>query len=147
VPTYTIGNLTFEAEDCVDGMPINPVLPEDFDQTPNGERPPSHEGWWDVPYVETLSVATWEKHFASLDGGRAEKALLAWKEEGLAKWLEGWPSGIRYDVRCLDGGAWDRSTSWGSFATLEQALICAKGDAPWGRKDLPPEVQRMLRGR
>lgn len=32
----------------------------------------------------------------------------------------------RFDVRCLDGGAWDRSTWKGSFETLEEAVNFAK---------------------
>lgn len=34
------------------------------------------------------------------------------------------PSGTRYIVHCLDGGAWDRPTDWGSFASLNDALVC-----------------------
>jgi hypothetical protein len=30
-------------------------------------------------------------------------------------------------------GAWDRSTSWGMFATLEEALKCAGNGRTWGR--------------
>lgn len=32
----------------------------------------------------------------------------------------------RYDVRCLDGGAWDRSTNRASFPNLESAVEAAK---------------------
>lgn len=35
---------------------------------------------------------------------------------------EAWPGGVRYDVYCLDGGAWDRPTARGWFGTLEEAL-------------------------
>jgi hypothetical protein len=37
-----------------------------------------------------------------------------------------WPGGLRYDVCCLDGGAWDRPTAWGWFGTLEAAIACAR---------------------
>jgi hypothetical protein len=37
-----------------------------------------------------------------------------------------WPSGIRYDVYCLDGGAWDRPTAWDSFGTIEEAIKCCE---------------------
>jgi hypothetical protein len=40
---------------------------------------------------------------------------------------EAWPSGIRFDVYCLDGGAWDRPTARGWFGTLEEAIHCARG--------------------
>lgn len=36
-----------------------------------------------------------------------------------------WQNEVRYDVRCLDGGAWDRSTFHGTFTNLEEALIAA----------------------
>lgn len=39
---------------------------------------------------------------------------------------ESLPEGIHYEVRCLDGGAWDRSTWWGGFGSLGAALECAK---------------------
>lgn len=29
-------------------------------------------------------------------------------------------------LRCLDGGAWDRSTNWGTFPTIEAAVAEAK---------------------
>lgn len=34
-------------------------------------------------------------------------------------------------VRCLDGGAWDRSTNWGKFPTLEEAVKQAKSGSPY----------------
>ncbi len=36
-----------------------------------------------------------------------------------------------YVVRCLDGGAWDRSTNWGKFDTLEEAVSQAKAGSPY----------------
>ena len=43
------------------------------------------------------------------------------------KWREWWPdNGIRYDVRILDGGAWDRTTNKGNYKTLEEAMEVAK---------------------
>ena len=88
----------------VDGVPVNPVLPKNFDGTRNEDRPESHQKWWDLAYIETVT-----------------------REEGETGWREAWPSGVRYDVRCLDGGAWDRPTFWGAFATIEEAVRCAKG--------------------
>ena len=34
---------------------------------------------------------------------------------------EHWPEGKRYDVYCLNGGAWDRPTAKGKYGTLEEA--------------------------
>ena len=39
---------------------------------------------------------------------------------------EAWPGGLRFDVYCLDGGAWDRPTVWGCFGSLEEAVSCAR---------------------
>lgn len=91
--------------------PINPELPKNFDSTPNDARPASHQRWWNRPYIQTSTAAD-----LGLEG------------EALERWMDHWPSGTRYDVRCLDGGAWDRSTNWGSYATLEEALAAANGD-------------------
>jgi hypothetical protein len=35
---------------------------------------------------------------------------------------------IRYSVYCLTGGAWDRPSSLGRFATLEEALSKANSE-------------------
>lgn len=91
-------------------VPINPQLPDDFDCTDNRSRPGSHLKWWNRPYIET---ETWK------EGHSCPRE----------KWFTSWPSGTRYDVRCLDGGAWDRPTCWGMFGTLEEALACARTTA------------------
>ena len=41
-------------------------------------------------------------------------------------WFGAWPTGIRFDVYILDGGAWDRPTSKGKVGSLEEALEIAK---------------------
>lgn len=107
--------------------PVDPKLPARFDCTPNDERPRSHERWWHRPYVETYSLETWERHYAAIGG----EALRHWLEKGRSEWLAAWPGGVRYDVRCLDGGAWDRSTCWGWFATLEEAFACCAAGPAW----------------
>jgi len=42
-------------------------------------------------------------------------------------WANEYPTGKRYGVRRLDGGAWDRSTNYGCYSTLKQALHVAEG--------------------
>jgi hypothetical protein len=61
-------------------------------------------------------------HLSKLDKEKWNKEI----EERKKSWLKAWPTGFRYDVRCLDGGAWDRSTNHGMFKTFEEALIIAK---------------------
>ena len=84
------------------GIPLNPKLPGNFDDCDNRFRPASHRRWWNRPFIRT-------------------------EVDDDPRWLAAWPSGIRYDVRCLDGGAWDRSTGWGMFGTIEEAIRCARG--------------------
>ena len=127
----------------VQGIQVNPRLRKMFDCTPNEERPQAEiERWWGVPFVVTCN---WDemKSDANYDDFLSRMASYGamrddtpptreqWeqdKERQRLSWFEAWPTGIRYEVRCLDGGAWDRSTCWGMFATLEQAIACAKGE-------------------
>lgn len=124
---------TFEAADCVSGVYVDPVLPAKFDDTPNESRPASHRKWWDRPFIQTT---TWEHMSSGARGpeNATEEERARWFDDWRAKWFESWPSGTRYDVRCLDGGAWDRSTSWGMFGTLADAVACATGDGPAWRR-------------
>ena len=137
-----------EIVDCLEGahhpevgVPVNPRLPTDFDGTPNDARPPSHQMWWGVPFIVTdeWEGESWESYRDRLaEGGwEPDHTPEAWAElqaKQKANWFEHFPSGVRYEVRCLDGGAWDRSTWWGSFATLEQAQECARKGRAWGWK-------------
>lgn len=132
MPKFTVVGFEFEAEGLIGGVLLNPALPEAFDDTPNEERPEDHQKFWDVPFITTMSAADWEEHFAGLGDERAAAALATWNERDRAKWFDAWPTGTRYDVRCLDGGAWDRSTNWGSFVTPEEAIACAKAGSPHG---------------
>lgn len=77
-----------EPEYSPEDILINPALPEDFFNTPNGERSPQEiSEWWDIPIILT------EKN----------------------------DNGVRYDVWCLDGSAWDRPTLHGQCDTLAGA--------------------------
>lgn len=113
-----------------DSIPVNPKLPPDFDNTPNDLRPTDHLQWCGRPYIETM---TWEEMSAGAWPDATEDEWARWLEEWRARWFAAWPSGTRYDVRCLDGGAWDRSTNWGVFATLDEAIACAKSGPSWRR--------------
>jgi hypothetical protein len=79
----------------VQGIPVDPKLPEGFWSTPNEGRPARHARWWGRPFIRTYPHAAW-------------------------------PQGVRFDVYCLDGGAWDRPTAWGWFGTLEEAIRCVQ---------------------
>lgn len=91
-----------DSQTFVRGVPVNPTLRQAFDLTPNKERDPLEiEDWWDRPYVVS--------HADDSPGFRKH-----------------WPEGVRYNVRCLDGGAWDRSTNHGFFSSLDAAIDHAK---------------------
>ena len=93
-------------------FPVNPPLPEGFDSTPNDERPKwQRDILWGRPYIEIIDFSGNPKY---------EK-----------DWLEAWPDGKRFDVRCLDGGAWDRPTAWGMFKTLNEAYECCRIGPTW----------------
>ncbi len=96
----------FACSDVVQGVAINPDLPEDFSDTANEKRPAKHLAWWDVPYIEI-------------------------EHDDHPQFVAHWKGNTRYDVRCLDGGAWDRPTCWGMFATLREALACIVIGPAW----------------
>lgn len=76
-------------------LAVDPVLPQDFDQTANESRSKTElEAWWLRPFALTLP-----------GGG--------------------------YEVRCLDGGAWDRSTWYGHADTLDAARELARRKLQW----------------
>ena len=105
-----IDGVTVQAALLIDDVFVDPVLSANFDSTPNTDRPAKDEIWWDRPFIIT-------------------------DHSNEPKWLETFPSGCRYMVRCLDGGAWDRSTMWGAFGKLTEAIACAKAGPSWRRKE------------
>lgn len=121
---FVLGLEIFRAENCIGNVLINPKLPVNFDCTANDMRPLSHQKFIGVRYITTYSEADFDP--ATHTDDYADKRRAMWAESGRDKWFKAWPNGIRYDVYCLDGGAWDRPTSWGCFATLDEALNCAK---------------------
>ncbi len=91
---------------AVDGdFRVDPVLPPDFDTTPNEERSAAEIArWWDRPFAVS-------------------------KPDG------------SYTVYALDGGAWDRPTSYGNAATLDDAKrLAAEKLEAWQRLRARPSV-------
>lgn len=129
---FKLDEHTFEAENCVDGILINPKLPKNFDDTDNSTRPDSHFKWWYRPFIVTGSVEDLDKFYSERDDEYTQeqpeqwaKTQEKWTNEGRKKWLEFYPTGIRYTVRCLDGGAWDRSTNHGFYGDFDTAMAQA----------------------
>ncbi|GGD49390.1 hypothetical protein GCM10012288_24350 [Malaciobacter pacificus] len=123
---------TFE----IDGVIINPELPENFDITPNDERSEEEiNNWWDKPYIliDELEQESWEEHYHRLKSYDWSDEKIGSKEEWnkhlkgeKENWYKEYPDGFRYNLRCLDGGAWDRSTNHGFYATFDEAIKAAK---------------------
>ncbi len=123
---------TFE----IDGVIINPELPEDFDITPNDERSEEEiNNWWDKPYIliDELEQESWEEHYYRLKSYDWDDEKIGAKEEWSKhlieqkeNWYKEFPLGFKYTLRVLDGGAWDRSTWKGTFNNFDEALYAAK---------------------
>lgn len=128
MPRFTVKGLRFTADQVVEGIPVNPRLPRDFDNTPNEERADSP--WWYRPFITTYSWDEIESATRARTDEYAEDQISKLADDRI-QWFAAWPSGIRYCTRCLDGGAWDRSTNWGMFATLQEAVDCAGLNNPY----------------
>jgi len=130
MPQYSYHSKTFTAKNRVDGVLIDPKLPKNFDNTPNEDRPGSQAKWWGFPFIVTYSVEQLDGYYAKRTDEYAEAGRQHWAESR-SKWMDAYPSGTRYETRCLDGGASDRSTSWGMFPTMEAAVACAMTGPVW----------------
>lgn len=119
----------------IEGVPVNPVMRTDFDNTPNGERDELEiNHWWDKPFIVThtvdnvfLNQETYEQYISRLKKYEIEPSKNRQEFDSENKhqvdlFMARYPDGIQYEVRCLDGGAWDRSTWKGSFASIGAAL-------------------------
>lgn len=121
---------------------INPQLPELFQVTPNDQRSKAEiQEWWDVPYITTETAEDVEAHTRENEERLKVQApelvspdVEALVEQRRASFLASWPSGTRYTVDCLDGGAWDRPTWWGDFGSLEEAQECCENGPARRRK-------------
>jgi hypothetical protein len=84
----------------------------------------------DVPVDPLVSEGFWSKTPKAM----RSKADLAWWGRPFIQTVANphFPSGIRYDVYCLEAGATlDRPAVWGMFGTLEEALRRAQDGPPW----------------
>jgi len=109
---------------------INPKLPLHFDSTPNDKRPPAHRRFYNRPFILLETIAEIDAAYRGRSDAFAKQAADSWFHHERALWMAAWPTGMRCTVRCLDGAAWDRSTVWGSFGSVEEARACAVGYLP-----------------
>lgn len=97
---------SFACSSVVEGVAVNPELPDDFSDLANERRPGRHLAWAHIPYIE-IEIST-DPQF-----------------------VKHWKGRKRYDVRCLDFGCWDRPTCWGMFGTLAEAVECCRKGPSW----------------
>ena len=107
---FEVDNTEYQAENYVNGIFINPVLPDNFWTEPMESRTPEHMRHWEnMPFITT-------------DEYQAADEFSPFREEFKQNWFNAFPTGTAYRVHCLDGGAWDRPTNFGEFGTLDQAV-------------------------
>lgn len=126
-----------ENQNLVQGVPINPCLREHFDSTPNELRECQEtDDWWGTPFIVTAdinnAVESYESYRSRLSSFKGmeiedEDIFNARMENTKKQFLESYPTGTSYTVRCLTGGAWDRSSWQGDFGSLDEAIDFAKG--------------------
>ncbi len=125
--TYLERNYIENQFDKVDGICIDPEMRWGFNSTDHNERERKEiDDWWDVLFITTQgwSRDTYLEYTNRMNGHDIEDEE-DWNQsraEQMKQWFEHYPDGFRYDVRCLDGNAWDRSTNCGHFDNLQSAL-------------------------
>jgi hypothetical protein len=122
-------------------MLINPKLPKHFFDCDNSLRSPSElKKFWQVPIIlteEYLEDDTWADYQERTAGNTADDVAKTeadfnkWIQEKKESWFKHFPTGTAYRVYCLDGGAWDRPTEWGTFSSLEEAKECCLTGPSW----------------
>lgn len=120
----------------VEGICINPVLREGFDQTANDDRDEQEiRDWWGRPFILEQEYEPADLTYAAFVE-RVQSYKMDMDIESQADWEtrtqnekqsfdERFPNGKAYTVRCLHGGAWDRSSWCGDFPSLDAALAHA----------------------
>lgn len=143
----------------VDGIPVDPIMPLDFDSISHDDRDPLEiEDWFGRPYIRT---STWSDREECYRAVRAEglppEADEHWCEEWWpaegsdecfeaelfeqkVRWYASFPEGVRYEIRCM-GGAYGRDRSatctWGYCASLADAIAVANsGDNRYKDADI-----------
>ncbi len=120
----------------VEGIPVNPTLRPGFECTDNDYREELEiSDWWGRPFIRVYSWVDMASSYSDYldrvgDLENFEPVTQQQYEQeqsnSRSAWFKSWPSGLRYDVRCLDGGAWDRSTNIAQVGELQDALNIAK---------------------
>lgn len=114
-----------ENQNKIKGIIINPDQRWDFDITPNEDRPEKEiNDWFNVMYIRTQGFIrdTYLEYIERTGETISKQEWTNKREQEKERWYKWYPTGYRYNVRCLDEGAWDRSTNLGAFPSLEGAI-------------------------
>lgn len=109
---------------------INPKVPKWMDFKDLNDRSESHMNkWFNRAYIRTQEFTqdTYKEYCDRMSNSKdykleTEQEFNTRREQSKKRWFSHWKTGIRYDVRMLDGGAWDRTTNKGSFDNKEDAI-------------------------
>jgi len=102
-------------QQLIDGVIVNPCQRDTFDACDNNIRDLNESEDWDgVPYIVSTGYTV------NTNSSAKEN------DEGAKNWSNTFPLGIRYTVRCLDGGYWDSSTPIVQFKSLTNAINWVK---------------------
>lgn len=133
-------------KNIIDGIAIDPILPDDFWNTAHEDRERIElDEWWERSFIVTqgYNEESYEEYYSRMKpyydeliahyGEEKTTYKVETEDEFNARiaeqkksWFDAWSSGIRYDVYILDSGAWDRPTSKAKVGSLEEALKIAK---------------------
>lgn len=124
------------------GYPLNPMLRDNFFNTPNDHREALEVAdWWDLPFIEST---TWQDTESDLRraqqarGGDLSTAEAEAEIEAHKTAFHSFNPGVtKYMVRSLDGGSWDRPSMWGTFTLLKDAIECCEKGPAWRRARAP----------
>ena len=118
-----------------ENLPLNPLLRDDFDETPNDERDQlEREHWWGKPYIVSRFDSLTDRNYSAFVerfNPSCSEVIISeeeWQKSFSALNMKNDPfnHGAFFIVRCLDGGAWDRSTWKGQFNNLADAILHAE---------------------
>ncbi len=139
--------LFYRAEACYDGVLVNPILPYCFEEPGLTTELTENERllWWNTPFIRSrrleFGIEDYECYLRRTEAvGGTPMTAQEWEDNQQSirkKWLERFPSGEAFDVRCFDGRTGNTPTWWGDADSLGGALEIAHRKKPtWGDSDV-----------
>jgi len=136
--TYKFEDHTeYKAENFIEGVFINPVLPEGFIDYEIEINRWENYHWEGTPYIKSRRSRTPDSTYYEYKNRVKNTADTIPEDEFNSikeKWEQQYPEGICYGVYCLDGNPSGKPTWWGDFATIAEAVECANNGPEWRRR-------------